>query len=89
MSKSKHPLSSDDQDKAKALFSDWFSKYPNIKNPTDINSRQKYDYFMKAGWETLQLMQKARKTNVGQYGYPSPWTKAEYWTTEKLKEAAK
>ncbi len=74
-----HPMSQADQDKAKALYGEWFSQYPDIKNPSDINCQTKYDYFMTAGWETLQLMQQARKGNVKQYGYPFEWTKSEYW----------
>ena len=50
-----HPMTQVDQDKAKALFGEWFSQYPDIKNPSDINCQTKYDYFMKAGWENLQL----------------------------------
>jgi len=75
-----HPMTPEEQDKAKTLYGEWFAKYPGVKNPSDINCQTKYDHFMKAGWENLQLMQRARKSNVKKYGYPSPWTKPEYWT---------
>jgi|APSaa5957512493_1039668.scaffolds.fasta_scaffold184864_1 hypothetical protein len=74
-----NPMTQEDQDKAKALFKAWFAQHPDVKNPSDINCQTKYDYFMKSGWENLQLMQRARKSNVEQYGYPSPWTKPEFW----------
>ncbi len=78
-----HPMTREEQEKAKTLYGEWFALHPDVKNPSDINCQLKYDYFMEAGWEKLQLMQRARKSNVKQYGYPSPWTKPEYWVGEK------
>jgi len=47
--------------KAKQLYNDFWSINPKILNPTDINSQEKYDFFMKKSYEDLSLMQKARK----------------------------
>lgn len=35
--------------------------YPDIKNPSDINSQEKADFLVKKGFENISLMQKARK----------------------------
>ena len=57
----------------------WFTLYPDMRNPTDINNETKYDYFLNEGWEILSLMQEARKQNRAEHGYPFPWTQPEYW----------
>ena len=64
---------------AKHLYDVWFTLHPDMRNPTDINNETKYLHFMNEGWETLSLMQEARKQNVARYGYPFPWTQPEYW----------
>ena len=77
------PLSVTEQAEAKELYRKWFGKHPDIANPSDINRKEKHDMAKVVSWETLQLMQKARKSNVKKYGYPHPWTHARYW--KKLK----
>ena len=67
---------------AKNHFKEWFELYPEIKNPTDCNTQDKYAYFVEKGWPQLELMQKARKQNEKKYGYPFEWTKPEYWQLE-------
>ncbi len=68
-----------EQEEAKRLYGEWFKYYPDIKNPSDINSKFKFDHVMGIGWEKLKLMQKARKLNVSRFGYPFDWTKSDYW----------
>ncbi len=68
-----------EQEEAKRLYGKWFAKYPDVKNPSDINTEGKFYEFIDLGWEALRLMQKARKGNVKRFGYPFPWTKADYW----------
>ena len=69
----------EEQIEAKRLFGEWFGKYPDVKNPSDINTELKFYEFVDMGWEKLRLMQKARKCNVRRFGYPFEWTKADYW----------
>jgi len=64
---------------AKALFARWFAKYPTVPNPTDINSRAKFNFAVEIGYDNLSLMLRFRKSNVKRTGYPYPWTQAEYW----------
>jgi hypothetical protein len=64
---------------AKQLYARWFAKYPTAKNPTDVNTRAKYDFAVAIGWEKLSLMLRARKANTEKNGYPFPWTKPDYW----------
>ncbi len=65
---------------AKSHFQEWFELHPNTKNPTDCNTQDKYAYFVEKGWHQLELMQKARKQNRKEHGYPFEWTKPEYWS---------
>ena len=43
------------------LYALWFSRYPEIQNPTDINRKCKFDFAMEIGYENLKRMQTARK----------------------------
>lgn len=72
-------MNPDEQRQAYVLYCRWFAKYPTVKNPTDVNSRVKYDFAVQVGWEKLSLMLRARKANTAANGYPYPWTKPEYW----------
>ena len=60
----------------------FFAEHPSIKNPTDINSREKLGFFVRNGFDLMFEMQKARKANTEANGYPNPWTKLEYWEKE-------
>ena len=64
---------------AKSLYADWFKKNPGVKNPTDPNTREKFDYMKSLEWELFSLMQQARKFNTEANKYPYPFTKWEYW----------
>jgi hypothetical protein len=75
----KIPLTESDQAAAKELYRKWFALHPAVKNPSDMNSKAKFDFAGSIGWENLRLMQRARKANVKTYGYPFPWTQADYW----------
>lgn len=65
--------------KTKSLYARWFAKYPTIANPTDVNSRAKFNFAVEIGWDNLALMLRFRKSNVKRTNYQYPWTKAEYW----------
>lgn len=75
----KLPLTDDDQATARELYRKWFALHPTTKNPSDINSKAKFDFAFSIGWENLRLMLRARKANVKTYAYPFPWTQADYW----------
>ena len=62
------------------MFGKFYKENPTVKNPTDINSRVKLDFFVRHGFDILFEMQSARKSNTEKNGYPNPWTKLEYWT---------
>ena len=42
-------------------YRDFSVKYPGIKNPSDINKKEKFDFAMQIGWLRLRNMQAARK----------------------------
>ena len=46
---------------ARALYNEFWSLHPNIKNPTDINSIEKANFLILKGFEKIRLMQRARK----------------------------
>lgn len=46
---------------AEQLFIRFFKKHPRQKNPTDINTEEKFKYATNVGWENFRLMQQARK----------------------------
>lgn len=71
----RRPLTEKEEQQAKRLFNAWFTVHPDIKNPTDPNTKEKYEFIVKIGWKNLSLMQRARKGNVAANGYPYPWTK--------------
>ena len=73
------PLGAYEERHARNLYGKWFRENPKVKNPSDVNSSDKFNFAMDIGWPRLALMQKARKANTGKYGYPYPWTKWEYW----------
>lgn len=68
-----------DREWAKRLYQQWFSRYPEIDNPTDLNMEIKLEYLREIGWEAAVTMQKARKENVKSKGYPNSWTMPKYW----------
>lgn len=58
---SKQTLTTSEVKKAKSLYKEFWSMYPDIKNPSDINSQEKADFLVKKGFDNISLMQKARK----------------------------
>ena len=72
-----------DRNKAKLLFCEWFSLYPELENPTDINFNEKFEFLQEIGWEGAVMMEKARKQNTATNGYPNPWTKPKFWDEKK------
>lgn len=68
---------------AKGSFRDFYREHPGVRNPTDINSSEKWHFYASRGWGTLSLMIKARKFNQTANGFPFPWTKPEYWRDQK------
>ena len=64
---------------ADRLYALWFSRYPEIQNPTDINRKCKLDFATEIGFENLRVMQAARKQaskerGVNLFVFPSFWT---------------
>ncbi len=54
-------LSPEEEAEARALYEEFWARYPNIKNPTDINKIEKANFFILKGFEKIRLMQRARK----------------------------
>jgi hypothetical protein len=64
-------LSKEDEEKAEELYSRFWKQYPDIPNPTDINTKEKHNFCKTITYEELSLMQRARKqaytfTNLSQ-----------------------
>ncbi len=72
-------MNENDQIVAKELYKIWFSRNPDIKNPSDINREEKFDFAVDIGWYGVELMQRARKANTKKNGFPFDWTKQKYW----------
>ena len=58
---SKQTLTTKEVKEAKSLYKEFWSIYPDIKNPSDINKPEKASFMIKKGFESISLMQKARK----------------------------
>ncbi len=54
-------LTPDEEAEARALYDEFWSMHPDIKNPTDINRVEKANFLMLKGFQKIRLMQKARK----------------------------
>ena len=74
-----HKLTHRDIEKAMRLYRLWFKNNPSTRNPTDMNTRSKYEFCLSIGYEDYKLMQRCRKTHTQVCGWPHPWTKPEYW----------
>ena len=57
----KQTLSAEDAEKAKALFVEFWKMFPTQSNPTDINTSEKAQFLILKGFESIRLMQAARK----------------------------
>lgn len=77
-----------DRDWAKELYCKWFSKYPHVENPTDIDLDEKAAFLREIGWKAAVTMQKARKENTKPNGYPNPWTMPDFWKEDSRAAAA-
>lgn len=42
-------------------YEEFWRKNPEQKNPSDINTVEKFNFAMKIGWRRLRAMQQARK----------------------------
>lgn len=63
---------------AKNLYKEFFTRYPGVRNPTDLNDSRKYCYAMDIGYHNLRLMQSARKRANSADGV-NMWVFPEYW----------
>lgn len=54
-------LSSAEEDAARLLYEEFWSLHPDQKNPSDINTQEKAAFLMMKGFESIRLMQRARK----------------------------
>jgi hypothetical protein len=54
-------LSQEEEQRARALYDEFWSLNPDQKNPSDINTVEKATFLMLKGFESISLMQKARK----------------------------
>ena len=46
---------------ARKLYQEFWQLYPQLKNPTDINTPEKASFLIMKGFENIRLMQRARK----------------------------
>lgn len=76
-----------DVDVAKAGFQEWFSRYPDIDNPTDFNLIEKYHFAIEVGWQQFGMMQAARKKHSSSKNKLYPWTTPVYWKALKEQES--
>lgn len=72
-----------DEEIAKAGFEEWFSRFPDIDNPTDFNLAAKYNFAIEMGWEVFGMMQAARKKHSSSKNDLYPWTTMAYWQANK------
>ena len=54
-------LNAAEEAEARALYEEFWSLHPDIKNPTDINRVEKANFLILKGFEKIRLMQRARK----------------------------
>ena len=54
-------LSPEEVQAAQVLYEEFWAKYPNQKNPSDINTPEKASFLILKGFERIHLMQRARK----------------------------
>jgi hypothetical protein len=57
-------LTPEQEAEARALFAEFFATHPSLRNPTDINHRDKAFFMFVKGWEKFRLMQRARKQGL-------------------------
>lgn len=50
-----------DVEQAKKDYEAFWEKHPEQKNPSDVNTQQKFNFSMSIGWARLRNMQAARK----------------------------
>ena len=58
---SKQTLSAAEEAEARMLYEEFWSMYPNIKNPSEINTNEKAFFLKLKGVQKIRLMQTARK----------------------------
>ena len=49
------------QEQAKKDYEEFFRLNPDQQNPTDINTKEKFEFMIGIGWQRLWEMRKARK----------------------------
>jgi hypothetical protein len=54
-------LTPDEEAEARKLYEEFWQKYPDQKNPSDINTPEKANFLIQKGFERVRLMQRARK----------------------------
>lgn len=71
-------LSASDAKWAKEMYLVFFKRHWQ-KNPTDLNTREKFEYAREISWDNYSLMQLARKSHTKKNGWPYPWTHRDWW----------
>ena len=71
-------LTSVEQKMAKDLYYSFFKK-TGQKNPTDLNTPEKYHFAVEIGYELFRLMQLAREFHTARNNFPYRWTHLGYW----------
>jgi hypothetical protein len=54
-------LTPEEEAEARALYEEFWVRYPMQKNPSDINTYEKATFLVMKGFEKIALMQRARK----------------------------
>ena len=55
------PMTPEEDELAAKLYAEFWTKHPTIKNPSDINRTEKAEFLILKGFESIKLMQRARK----------------------------
>ena len=56
-----HSLTDEEEAEARALYEEFWTLHPEQQNPSDINTIEKANFLMQKGFESISLMQRARK----------------------------
>ena len=68
----------EDIERAKNLYRYFWQLYPGIPNPSEINTKEKFDFLKLISYQDLALMQRVRKQGAKKY----PFVQERYFLIE-------
>lgn len=54
-------ITNEEEQQARQDYLLFWERHPTQRNPSDINTKEKFDFAMEIGWRRLQVMQHFRK----------------------------